>query len=134
LSGIALAVILAPCSRELPTPPEPTFTSIQLPPCCGAPPEKLIHDPCILDRPEARTIILVRVVEAEVQEDFASVPYAKMLVLKSWQGPFSAGEVLRTPKLLYLCDGKLEDCAQYNFQLGGRGNEFLIMSPRGQKT
>jgi hypothetical protein len=48
-------------SRELPTPPEEP-ESAPLPPCCGAPPERFIHDPHILDSPEARTIILVRVI------------------------------------------------------------------------
>jgi len=135
LWGVAAAAILTACSGELPMSPEEpeaTYTD-QLPPCCGTPPEYLTHDPRILDSPEAGTIILVQVVELERQEGDGLGLYAKMLVLKYWKGPFSAGEVLHTLKGYVACDGNRSSCAQYDFQLGDRGKEFLIMSSAQQK-
>jgi hypothetical protein len=125
LWGVAVAVILTACSRELPI---PTWED-ELP----APPEQLIQDPRILDSPDARTIILVRVGELERPEYAGLSPYATMFVLKSWNGPFSAGDVLHTPKGFVACGSKRDDCRLYNFQLGDRGKEFLIMSLGGQK-
>jgi hypothetical protein len=126
LAGIVLAVILTACSRELPTPSQPTFT-IQLRPCCDAPPELLIHDPRVLEQP--RTVILVRVIGFEMlNSDENSIPaHATMLVLKSWKGPFSAGDVLHTPKGFIAITGNPEDFISYPFQAGDQGKEFLIM-------
>ena len=143
LSGVTLAVILTACSRELPTPPQPT-SAIQLDPCCDAPPEQLIHDPRILER--ALTIILVRVIGFEMLDpERNSVPaHATMLVIRSWKGPFSAGDVLQTPRgflgVTYngavLANGELvEDPMDrmdpYPFQSGDQGKYFLIMDNRG---
>jgi hypothetical protein len=130
LSGIALAVILTACSRELPTPPQPTFT-IQLRQCCDAPRELLIHDPRVLEH--ARTVILVRVIGFEMlNPDENSIPaHATMLVLKSWKGPFSAGDVLHTPKGFIQINGNPEDVISYPFQAGDQGKEFLIMDNGG---
>jgi hypothetical protein len=157
LSGIALAVILTACSGELPTPPQPTST-IQLPyasreiavtggadpPCCDAPPEQLIHNPRILER--ALAIILVRGIGFEMldpQEN--SIPaHATMLVIRSWKGPFSAGDVLQTPKGFLattyngiVIDGApidtdpMDHMVPYPFQSGDQGKYFLIMDNRG---
>ena len=125
LLGFTLAVILTACSRELPTPPELAYTR-QLRPCCGAPPERLIHDPRILDSPEAGTIILVRVLEVGPQIE-VDRKYVTMLVLKSWQGPISAGRVLHTPKGFLFHHGKPDDNLPYPFQSGDQGKELLII-------
>jgi hypothetical protein len=117
-------LILASCSEELPTPPVPTVT-IPLFPCCGAPPERLIHDPRILD--QAATIILVRVIGLGMQEPAGPFPHPTMLVIRSWKGPFSAGEVLHT-KGPSMCNGRIEDCVGYPFQSGDQGKYFLIMN------
>ena len=126
LSGTAVAVILTACSRELPTPPQPSFT-IQLRPCCDAPPELLIHDPRVLERQS--TIILVRVIGFEMLDpERNSVPaHATMLVIRSWKGPFSAGDVLQTPRGYFNYSGALDDMVAYPFQSGDQGNYFLIM-------
>ena len=123
LSGITLAVILTACSPELPTPED------ELP----APPERLIHDPRILESPEARTIILVRLVSVEMLDRARNdIPErATMLVLKSWKGPYSAGRVLHTPKGFMAHIGKPGDFRYYHFQLADQGKEFLIMSLGG---
>jgi hypothetical protein len=125
-----LNVIVTACSRELPTPPEPTFT-IPLRPCCGAPPERLIHDPRILEH--APTVILVRVIGFEMlNPDENSIPaHATMLVLKSWKGLFCAGDVVHTPKGSIQLNGNAEDFISYPFQAGDQGKEFLIMDNGG---
>jgi hypothetical protein len=139
LGGAAVAAILTACSPEVPAPPERTFT-LQLPPCCGAPPESLVHDPRILEQPRTSTIILVRVVKLETVYPVSAPPYAigdgttqaTMLVLKSWRGPFSAGDVLHTPKGPFLAvNGNPVDYLSYPFQVGDQGKEFLIITNGG---
>lgn len=121
----SVALVLAACSRELPTPEN------ELP----APPEQLIHDPRILDSPEAGTIILVRVVSLEMlNREWNEIPeHPKMLVLKSWKGPFAAGDVLHTPEGFIFHHGKPDNNRFYHFQFEDQGKEFLIMSLGGEK-
>jgi len=65
-----------------------------------------------------------------------------MLVLKSWRGPFSAGDVLDTPRGYVWCippgratarraSGAVRDCLWYNFKPGDQGKEFLIVNTSG---
>jgi hypothetical protein len=95
------------------------------PPPPTSPPESLVHDPKILYT--AWTILLVRVVGWSSSRDFATLnaPSTTLLVLKSWEGPFSAGDVLHTPEGAVLCNGRREDCDSYDFH---KGKEFVIMS------
>jgi hypothetical protein len=120
LSGIALAVILSACSRE-PSPPPPfklVAPSI----------DSLVHNPLLLAT--AGTIILVRVVEVTPwRSESLHGQTATLLVLKSWQGPFSAGDVLHTQGYpgFVLCNGHVDECGTYDFQPGEKGQEFIIM-------
>jgi hypothetical protein len=133
LCGVAVAVTLTACSGE-PPPPMPEST-VAMPPCCDKPPDVLIHNPRILDH--AHIAILVRVLQ--VAQAASSEPpnfyyehptnpvNATLLVLKSWQGPFSAGRVLHVPRAPGECQGTYDTCPPFQFQPGDQGNEFLIL-------
>jgi hypothetical protein len=78
-------------------------------------------------------IILVRVIGFEMLDpERNSIPaHATMLVIRSWKGPFSAGDVLQTPRGYFIYSGRLDDMAPYPFQSGDQGKYFLIMGYDG---
>lgn len=143
--GITLAAaVLIACSSTPPPPPQPS----SLP----APPDRLVHDPRILElgahagaAAVVGTIVLVRVVEVEKPSpayatefapayatEFATThttTQATLLVVKSWKGALPAGRLLRVPRNSGTCNGTLASCFSFQFQLGDKDKEFLIMSP-----
>jgi hypothetical protein len=78
-------------------------------------------------------IILVRVIGFEMLDpEQNSIPaHATMLVIKSWKGPFCAGDVLQTFKGFISINGIPEDFISYPFQPGDQGKYFLIMDNGG---
>jgi len=101
------------------------------------PPDGLIHEgEGLPDWP--RAIILVRVVEASSRPTFppefnSRDRYAPItggvLVLKSWKGPFSTGQVLHVGSIGG-CAGPPDCCANYPLKAG---DELLIFTPINQE-
>jgi hypothetical protein len=74
-------------------------------------------------------IILARVVESTFPDWTFFRPelppvLGKVLVLKSWIGAFSAGQVLHVAAVLS-CNGRIDDCGSYPLRVG---DELLIMT------
>jgi len=82
------------------------------------PPDWIMNQPAgrTLEQPQA--IILVSVVESN-----PSSPRATVQVVKSWKGPYSAGQTLHTEEP-GLCSGPLSSCTPYQFQADDK--ELLI--------